>query len=154
MTVTAMLDKLRDLFLKAMYKEPGYDVALVTAWNEAVERVQDVVDGLTDKSIAMALGDELKRYKDAEEAGFLVRLPCKVGDTLYAPTRNIISEFRVSQFDFGGYDAPYLWVEWYLTKGITGNFRMDGIRASEIGKTVFLSREEAEAALKGETEDV
>ncbi len=90
----------------------------------------------------------LAAYEDAEEAGLLVHLPCKVGDTVYAPTRNFISEFRVSQFDFGGYDEPYLRVNWYLTKGITGNFRVDGISASEIGKTVFLTREEAEAALK------
>lgn len=92
----------------------------------------------------------LSELAQAEEHGLLVRLPCKVGDTIYAPTRNIISEFRVSQFDYGGYEESYLWVEWYLTKGITGNYRMDGIRASEIGKTVFLTREEAEAALKGE----
>ena len=101
-----------------------------------------------------AIYDKLCEYEDAEEQGLLVRLPCKVGDTLYAPTRNFVSEFRVSQFDFGGYDEPYLWVEWYLTKGITGNFRIDGIRASEIGKTVFLSRDEAEAALKGGTSNV
>lgn len=92
---------------------------------------------------------KLAAYEDAEEQGRLVILPCKVGDTVYAPTRNFISEFRVSQFDFGGYEKPYLWVNWYLTKGITGNFRIDGISASEIGKTVFLTREEAEAALKG-----
>ena len=98
--------------------------------------------------------DELAAYEDAEEQGLLVRLPCKVGDTLYAPTRNFVSEFRVSQLDFGGYEEPYLWVNWYLTKGITGNFRIDGIKASEIGKTVFLTRAEAEAALKGEREDV
>ena len=97
---------------------------------------------------------KLAAYEDAEEQGLLVRLPCKVGDTLYAPVRNIISEFRVSQFDFGGYDEPYLWVNWYLTKGITGNFRIDGIRASEIGNTVFLSREDAEVALKGESKNV
>lgn len=97
---------------------------------------------------------KLVAYEDAEEQGRLVILPCKVGDTLYAPTRNLVSEFRVSQFDFGGYEKPYLWVEWHLTKGITGNFRIDGIGASEIGKTVFLTREEAEAVLirlKGET---
>lgn len=94
--------------------------------------------------------DKLCEYEDAEEHGLLVRLPCKVGDTLYAPTRSFVSEFRVSQFDFGGYGESYLWVNWYLAKGITGNFRIDGIRALEIGKTVFLSREEAEAALKGE----
>lgn len=96
----------------------------------------------------------IRKYEDAEEQGRLVILPCKVGDTVYAPTRNFISEFRVSQFDFGGYEKPYLWVEWYLTKGITGDFRIDGISATEIGKTVFLTREEAEAALKGGQDDV
>ena len=98
--------------------------------------------------------DKLATYEDAEEQGRLVILPCKVGDTIYAPTRSFVSEFRVSQFDFGGYEEPYLWVNWYLTKGITGNFRIDGISASEIGKTVFLTREEAEAALKGGQDDV
>ena len=98
--------------------------------------------------------DKLAAYEDAEEQGLLVRLPCKVGDTIYAPTRNIISEFRVEVFEYGGYNERFLRVGWHLTKGITGNFRLDGIRASEIGKTVFLSREEAEAALKGEREDV
>ena len=92
--------------------------------------------------------DRFAEIINAEADGRLVVFPCKVGDTLYAPTRNFVSEFRVSQFDFGGYAEPYLWVNWYLTKGITGNFRIDGIRASEIGKTVFLTREEAEAALR------
>lgn len=112
-----------------------------------------MVDNMRVATLSAAMA-KLAAYEDAEEQGRLVILPCKVGDTLYAPTRNFISEFRVSQFDFGGYEKPYLWVNWYLTKGITGNFRIDGIRASDIGKTVFLSREEAEAALKGETEDV
>lgn len=95
----------------------------------------------------------LRTYEDAEEQGLLVRLPCKVGDTLYAPTRNFISEFRVSRFDFGGYEKPFLWVNWYPTNGTTENFRIDGIRASKIGETVFLTREDAEAALAKEEEN-
>ena len=117
-------------------------------------QVQISYIGEPDGVLFGSLIDKLAAYEEAEEQGLLVILPCKVGDTLYAPTRNFISEFRVSQFDFGGYDEPHLWVEWYLTKGITGNFRVDGIRASEIGKTVFLTREEAEAAMKGEKGDV
>ena len=96
---------------------------------------------------------KLAAYEDAEEQGRLVILPCKVGDTLYAPTRNIISEFRVEVFEYGGYSESFLRIGWRLTKGITGNFRLDGIRASEIGKTVFMSREAAEAALKGGQDD-
>lgn len=96
---------------------------------------------------------KLAAYEDAEEQGRLVRLPCKVGETVYAPTRNFVSEFRVSRFDYDGHEQ-FLWVEWHLVKGISGDFRLDGIYASEIGKTVFLTREEAEGVLKGETEDV
>ena len=96
---------------------------------------------------------KLAAYEDAEEQGRLVRLPCKVGETVYAPTRNFVSEFRVSRFDYDGHEQ-FLWVEWYLVKGISGDFRLDGIYASEISKTVFLTRKEAEAALKGDGKDV
>lgn len=114
--------------------KPGY------GWCEIAERLAAYEDtGLEPEQCA--------KYAQAEKEGQLVVLPCKVGDTIYAPTRNFISEFRVSQFDFAGYVEPCLWVEWYLIKGITGNFRTDGIRASEIGKTVFLTREEAKKAL-------
>ena len=89
----------------------------------------------------------------ADGEGRVIILPCKVGRVLYAPTRNFVSEFRVTQFDYGGYENPYLWVNWYLLKGITGNYRSDGIPAVEIGKTVFLTCKEAEAALKGEKTD-
>ena len=99
------------------------------------------------------LHKKLGEWIDAGQDGRLLVLPCRVGDTIYAPTRNFISEFRVSQFDFGGYKKPYLWVEWYLIKGIAGTFRIDGIGASEIGKTVFLSREDAEKALEGMKND-
>lgn len=111
-----------------------------------------MVDEIRMATLSAAMA-KLQKYEDAEEQGRLVILPCKVGDTIYAPTRSFVSEFRVSQFDFGGYEKPYLWVNWYLTKGITGNFRIDGISASEIGKTVFLTREEAEAALNGVQND-
>lgn len=101
----------------------------------------------------LELYGKLKPYADAEEQGLLVRLPCKVGDTLYAPTRNIVSEFRIIRFEIGGYDKHYLWVNWYLKKGMTGNFRIDVIPAEEIGKTVFLTREEAESTLKEGQDD-
>lgn len=118
------------------------------------ERFINAIDGdsVISSENAHAIEDAvnfIRKYEDAEEQGLLVRLPCKVGDTLYAPTRNIVSEFRVEVFEYGGYNERFLRIGWHLVKGITGNFRLDGIRASEIGKTVFLSRAEAEAALKG-----
>lgn len=118
--------------------------------NEAIDRLAAYEDtGLEPEDVEheRKLNEAIRK---AQMEHLLIVLPCKVGDTLYAPTRNFVSTFRVSQFDYGGYERPYLWVNWYLTDGITGNFRTDGISGGEIGHTVFLTREEAEAALRKE----
>ena len=94
------------------------------------------------KDVAELL-EELKSYKEAEEQGLLVRLPCKVGDTVYVPTRNFISELRitvVSVYTHGVY------FRWMLDSGIYPN--LSGFSKSELGKTVFLTREEAEKKLE------
>lgn len=88
---------------------------------------------------------ELKKYKDLEEQGLLVRLPCKVGDTVYVPTRNFISELRITMASIN--NRGKLYFSWVLDddKGIYPN--LDGFSGYELGKTVFLTREEAEKKL-------
>ena len=72
---------------------------------------------------------KLAEYETAEEEGRLVVLPCKVGDIVY--------KIMCQRDNFD--DRPY--------RIITSvNFRLD--MADDIGKTVFLTREEAEKALK------
>lgn len=69
--------------------------------------------------------DRLAEYEDAEEQGLLVCLPCKLGDTVYIhwfEHDNV--EVVEKPFSYGM--IPY------------------------IGETVFLTREEAEAALAKE----
>lgn len=39
---------------------------------------------------------KLATYEDLEEQGLLVRLPCKVGDTVYVPNRVLVSEFKIT----------------------------------------------------------
>ena len=87
--------------------------------------------------------EELKSYKEVEEQGLLVRLPCKVGDTVYVPTRNFISELRIIMIAVHMYGAYFRWA---LNSGIYPN--LDGFSESELGKTVFLTREEAEKKLE------
>lgn len=94
---------------------------------------------------------KLAAYEDLEEQGRLVVLPCKVGKHLYAATRNIISEFEVKGFELDG--SGMVWVTWEVVSGMYGHFRIDGIPDDAIGKTVFLTRAEAEAALKGVSDD-
>ena len=86
---------------------------------------------------------ELKSYKDLEEQGLLVRLPCKVGDMVYVPTRNFISELRIVMISV---DMHGTYFRWMLNSGIYPN--LDGFSGNKLGKTVFLTREEAEKKLE------
>ena len=84
---------------------------------------------------------ELKSYKDAEEQGLLVRLPCKVGEKLWCIVNSAIRELRVYRFDmpaFGTTDIVFRYADGFKLKRFVG----------EIGKTVFLTREEAEKKLE------
>ena len=75
----------------------------------------------------------------------VVLLPCKVGDRLYEVTgRKTISVYKVKAIRvelFG------LFIEWDIVEGFVWQ-SLSGINAGEIGKTVFLNREEAEKALE------
>ena len=75
----------------------------------------------------------------------VVLLPCKVGDRLYEVTgRKTVSVYKVRAIRvelFG------LFIEWDIVEGFVWQ-SLSGINADEIGKTVFLTREEAEKALR------
>lgn len=86
--------------------------------------------------------DKLAAYEDAEEQGLLLRLPCKVGDTVYVPTRNFISELRVTEVT---YDRDGTYLRWVLLSGIYPN--LNGFVGRKIGNEVFLTKSEAEAKL-------
>lgn len=81
--------------------------------------------------------EKLAKYEDLEEQGLLLRLLCKVGDTLYLPYSRprYVKEVIVTDFMFDGCDLHI------LTDFITLGNR-------DIGKTIFLTKEEAEQALK------
>lgn len=87
----------------------------------------------------------LRELAEADKDGRVVVLPCKVGDRLYEVTgRKTISVYKVKAIRvelFG------LFIEWDIVEGFVWQ-SLAGINAGEIGKTVFLTREEAEKALK------
>ena len=87
----------------------------------------------------------LRELAKADKDGRLVVLPCKVGDRLYEVTgRKTISvyEVRAIRVELFG-----LFIEWDIVEGFVWQ-SLSGINAGEIGKTVFLTREEAEKALE------
>lgn len=78
----------------------------------------------------------------AERDGRCVVLPCKVGDAIYPidVDRDLAKPpFRITGFRFLGFDCEG-WIEVGCLK----------YKFPDLGKTVFLTRESAEAALKGE----
>jgi hypothetical protein len=97
--------------------------------------------------------EELKFYKELEEQGLLVRLPCKVGDTVWDNDFGYPESYEIKAFSYGycdSYVEPDIGIEdeiiFYYENSddsITGAFPM-----SEIGKTVFLTREDAEKKLE------
>ena len=94
----------------------------------------------------------LKLYEDLDEQGLLLRLPCKIGDTIWDNDYGKPCAYAITGFSFGAgedyIDEPVSLKEvvcYYsnYSGSITGSFAV-----SEIGKTVFLTREEAEQKLK------
>ena len=86
---------------------------------------------LTDDDV-----DKWHDYKNAEEQGLLLRLPCKVGDTVYYIENNVIYEFIVYLFDI----RP-------LQKFVC-NYEGIRLNLKNFGKTVFPTKAEAEQKLK------
>ena len=89
--------------------------------------------------------DRLEELVEADKDGRVAVLPCKVGDTLYEVTgRKTISEYRVKAIRV---ELFCVFIEWEIEKGFVWQ-SLSGITQNEIGKTVFLTREEAEKALE------
>ena len=115
--------------------------------------------------------DRLRELAEADKDGRLVVLPCKVGDTVWAASGEIIKceidemylyasggiEFLVS-FNCDGADCKRCpFNNW--TQDCSGECYCDceygngSFKDSDIGKTLFLTREEAEKALEAMEDD-
>ena len=95
---------------------------------------------------------KLKEYEDLEEQDRLLKLPCKVGDTVWDNDYGRPCAYTITAFSFGECEEyicePVTTKEtvfYYANSSgsITGSFA-----ESEIGKSVFLNKSKAEAKLK------
>ena len=92
--------------------------------------------------------EKLARLEDLEEQGRLIELPCKIGDTMYSFSFNIVYPFTVNGFEINKYEVEFKGS--YCGEEKSLEYWSIHFPVSKIGKTVFLTREEAEEALKGE----
>ena len=97
---------------------------------------------------ATACVEKLAEYENAEEEGRLVVLPCKLNETAYLLldkrdfTEKII-KCRIREISIGFYGMKLSLIS---EDSMIGHLKWHDV--NEIGKTVFLTREEAEKALK------
>lgn len=89
---------------------------------------------------------ELDKYRDAEKEGRLIVLPCKVGDTVFVIDKWSDEPyiFRTKVKKISSVNSKYI----HILCVEQCDVWFDKL-ASDFGKTVFLIRELAEAALKG-----
>lgn len=94
---------------------------------------------------------KLKDYEDLEEQGRLIKLPCKVGDTVYVNGVLGCGEaerYRVIRVDYHstlGTGKNEFYIEALLCTDPDSSI---GFYDEWFGKTVFLTKSEAEAKLK------
>ena len=104
-----------------------------------------------EDSRVKSLKKKLKEYKDLEKQGLLLRLPCKVGDTIYVNGIlgvGEVEEYKVIRVDYHSNLATKR-SEFYIEALLVSNPENSiGFYDKEIGKTVFLTQEEAERKLK------
>ena len=100
-----------------------------------------IKEGISTRTV----NDRLADYEDLEEQGRLVILPCNVGDTVY--------QLRHKQHAKGVGISPRIvssacvWSDGSYALCHQG---MPCCQSKDLGETWFLSREEAEKALRGE----
>ena len=118
----------------AVYKNPfECDRCGDTIW-----RLSDYGDGSPTEKLA--------NYEDAEEQGLLLRLPCRVGDTIYSIANdNKIYPVKATR-------------EVRIVNGVLHIIcescrYSDLVSYDDVGKTVFLTQAEAEQKLKGMERD-
>ena len=118
--------------------------------DNAIEIVNELhTERLAYESEYVPIIDALNRlaeYEDAEEQGLLVRLPCKVGDTVYD-----ISEFveRIPYPEMYEFHTDYIGIRKSDDGKTVISLDFMDYYMDDFGRIVFTSREAAEKALEG-----
>lgn len=106
------------------------------------------MQGYESKMELVGLLEQLKEYQQLEGQGRLLKLPCNRGDKIYF----IKSAFSMAHFPIEAKVTSICGVDCdndVMYSSITEYNKIDRrFRSSDIGKTLFLTKSEAEAKLK------
>ena len=140
---TALYCRNRLLGRVVEYEDTGWTPKEVTALGELFNYALKESKTLTEQ---LTLLKHIRKLAEADKDGRCVMLPCKVGDTIYFARANPILQYKVTGHEMGVAGISQVHSK-HVDKetGLTFNFTF---RPGSIGKTVFLTREEAEKALQ------
>lgn len=124
----------------ADYEDTGRTPEEVTALGKLFDYVLEESKTLTGQ---LALLNRIRDLARADKDGRLVVLPCKVGDKLYRVFAGEIFEHRVGSMKYFAIQG-----QWDIE-----TYPLCPYVESSIGKTIFLTREEAKAALEAMKDD-
>ena len=130
----------------AAYEDSGLEPEEIIGLKNTCEQLSGINDSLFKANQEM--GKDMPEWKKAHDDGRLVVLPCKVGDTVYCPwaydENKEIAFTEVESIKIYVNGRPLAFVEdWEIDMPMPTAFYPENF-----GKTVFLTREEAEKALK------
>lgn len=132
----------------AAYEDTGWTPEMLHKLGENAGHMWDFAQAAGKMTVG-----RLKELAEADEDGRCVVLPCKVGDVMYklfrAYTECTSYQVRKDNYCCEGCMVPCDSREVTVIRAIQPNSLPEVVRYIEdIGKTVFLSREEAEKALE------
>ena len=90
------------------------------------------------------LEKELEEYRDLEEQGLLLKLPCRIGDTVYDIFMGEVKEKKVVAVVY--FHSPS--VKQITIHASNGRGATTPIELYRFGKTIFLTEQEAQTALE------
>lgn len=105
-------------------------------WERACEPDCEEIDAVYRK---------LKDYEDLEEQGRLVKLPCKVGDTVWKVEERLEHTY-IERLVIDRIEVNDNYIYYFANEKITGESVI--LDNCDFSKTVFLTKPEAEAKLK------
>jgi hypothetical protein len=98
---------------------------------------ENYIDSVDNHTMLEKCLSKLAEYEDAEEQGLLLRLPCKVGDTVYYIDDYYVYADKVNSIEIRKENGKYIFCIAYMD-----------YKEEDFGKTVFLTKEEAEKKLE------
>lgn len=116
------------------------DECFIPGNKNAIEKVEYICEGerWESEEYKGKAVDKLAEYEDLEEQNRLIKLPCAVGDKIYLPNEYVgkVIDFEIIEICI--FKEEIIFIDDSENEYFINDF----------GKTVFLTREEAEAALK------